>query len=69
MIVRILIIAFLAYLVWRFVRRDLMRKFGPIFQQPLRDTSTQHAVETVQCPHCGVYIPTDMKCACKIGAS
>jgi hypothetical protein len=55
MLFRILIIAFLLFLVWRLITRDLVRLFR---KAPPRQ-SQMDAIDTIQCPRCHAYVATD----------
>jgi hypothetical protein len=56
MLFRILIIAFLLFLLWRLITRDLVRLFRKVAP---RQQAQMDAIDTIQCPHCHAYVPSD----------
>ena len=66
MILKYLVIALILYAAWRVVRRDFLRKFA---RTPSRqDRARTAAIETVQCPRCGLYLPEGMEKSCGLAA-
>jgi hypothetical protein len=58
MIVKILILAILAYVAWRMLRGDLRRTFTH------RSPPPEQAMDTVRCRTCRLYLPKGMEKAC-----
>ncbi len=52
---RILIIGFLLYLLWRLVSRELLRFLRKAASPP----PGMAAIDTIQCPYCHTYVPAD----------
>ncbi len=57
---RILIIGFLLYLLWRLISRDVIR----LFRKPADRPQNPAAIDTIQCPRCHAYVPADIKHTC-----
>jgi hypothetical protein len=60
MIVKILVLALLAYVAWRMLKGDVRRKFSARPAPPPPNL----AVDTVQCAICGLYLPKGMEKNC-----